>query len=112
MSERDTAVSELQRLREEIAAHDYRYHVLDDPQVPDSEYDRLMRELRKLESAWPELISPDSPSQRVGGQPLTGFAEIVHSVPMLSLENAFSDEELHAFETTTHPVEFEMYYSV
>ena len=70
MDARARAASELDRLREEIAAHDYRYYVLDDPQVPDSEYDRLMRRLRELEADWPDLVTADSPSQRVGGTPL------------------------------------------
>jgi DNA ligase (NAD+) len=85
-------------LRAQIARHDYRYYVLDAPDVPDAEYDRLMRELRALEEAHPELVTPDSPTQRVGGEASSAFSEIRHSVPMLSLENAFDDEEVGAFD--------------
>ena len=85
-------------LRAEIARHDYRYYVLDDPEVPDAEYDRLMRELRALESAHPELASTDSPTQRVAGAPSAQFAEVQHVVPMLSLDNAFADEEVLNFD--------------
>ena len=85
-------------LRAEIARHDYRYYVLDDPQIPDAEYDRLIAELRALESAHPELITPDSPTQRVAGAPSAAFGEVVHAVPMLSLENGFTDEDVAAFD--------------
>ncbi|WP_419604108.1 NAD-dependent DNA ligase LigA [Thiolapillus sp.] len=85
-------------LRRQIDYHNYRYYVLDDPEIPDSEYDRLMRELQELEAAHPELITPDSPTQRVGAQPLKEFAEVRHAIPMLSLGNAFSDEEMADFD--------------
>jgi DNA ligase (NAD+) len=85
-------------LRAQIAHHDYRYHVLDDPEIPDAEYDRLMRELRELESAHPDLVTPDSPTQRVGAQPHEGFRQIEHRVPMLSLDNAFSEEDVRSFD--------------
>jgi len=85
-------------LREKIAQHDYRYYVLDEPSVPDAEYDRLMLELRGLESAHPELVTPDSPTQRVSGQPAAGFEEVRHGVAMLSLDNAFSDEDIRSFD--------------
>lgn len=85
-------------LREQINLHNYRYYVLDDPHVPDSEYDRLMRELQGLEAQYPDLISADSPTQRVGAQPLDGFGEVQHQVPMLSLDNAFSDQEMIDFD--------------
>jgi DNA ligase (NAD+) len=85
-------------LREQLKQHDYRYYVLDDPQVPDAEYDLLMRELRALEAAHPELVTPDSPTQRVSGAPSAAFGEVVHRVPMLSLDNAFSDEDVAAFD--------------
>lgn len=85
-------------LTEELRAHNYRYYVLDDPDVPDAEYDRLLRELQALESRYPELVSPDSPTQRVGAEPVRGFGEVRHSVPMLSLANAFGDEEIIAFD--------------
>ena len=85
-------------LRELIHQYDYRYYVLDDPSVPDAEYDRRMRELRELEAQYPELVTPDSPTQRVSGQVAVGFAAVRHSVPMLSLDNAFSDEDIVAFD--------------
>ena len=84
-------------LRTEIVQHDYRYYVLDAPSVPDAEYDRLMRELQALEAEFPELVTPESPSQRVGGEPLEGFEEVRHATPMLSLANAFSADEIHQF---------------
>jgi DNA ligase (NAD+) len=85
-------------LRELISRHNYHYYVLDDPQIPDSEYDRLLRELQALEESYPELVTPDSPTQRVGATPLQGFGEVEHRIPMLSLDNAFSDEEFDAFD--------------
>jgi len=88
----------LDRLREQIRRFDYAYHVLDDPEVPDVEYDRLVRELREIEETHPELITPDSPTQRVGFTPQTEFHEVEHLVPMLSLDNAFSQEELEDFD--------------
>lgn len=98
MSAPDAARSRIRELRQEIERHDYRYHVLDDPEVPDAEYDRLMRELRDLEAQHPALITPESPTRRVGAEPLAGFAETRHRVPMLSLENAFDTGELRAFD--------------
>ncbi len=97
------AVSEQTRqrvawLRAEIARHDYLYYALDAPEVPDSEYDRLFRELQALERQHTELCTPDSPTQRVGGQPLREFASVVHRQPMLSLNNAFEAEEAAAFD--------------
>ncbi|HHO59287.1 MAG TPA: NAD-dependent DNA ligase LigA [Thiotrichales bacterium] len=77
--------------------HAYRYYVLDDPEIPDAEYDRLFRQLQQLETEHPELITEDSPTQRVGAQPLTAFEQITHELPMLSLDNVFSEEELLAF---------------
>ncbi|MFN7086162.1 MAG: NAD-dependent DNA ligase LigA [Burkholderiales bacterium] len=85
-------------LREEIERHNYQYYVLDQPLISDAEYDRLFRELQELEAAHPELITPDSPTQRVGSVPLSGFAEVRHRVPMLSLNNAFDDAEVAAFD--------------
>ncbi|MEJ1338116.1 MAG: NAD-dependent DNA ligase LigA [Candidatus Sedimenticola sp. (ex Thyasira tokunagai)] len=85
-------------LREQLDHHNYHYYVLDAPTVPDSEYDRLMRELQTLEADYPALITPDSPTQRVGGKPLDSFGEVVHRLPMLSLDNAFSDEEMEEFD--------------
>jgi DNA ligase (NAD+) len=84
-------------LRQQIEDANYRYYVLDDPNIPDIEYDRLLRELQALEAVHPELASPDSPTQRVGNAPSAKFAEVRHAVPMLSLANAFSPEEIHEF---------------
>ena len=85
-------------LREQLHYHNYRYYVLDDPVIADAEYDRLMQELMALEARYPALITPDSPTQRVGAAPLTKFASVRHRQPMLSLENAFSDGEAREFE--------------
>ena len=88
----------IEALRREIDYHDYRYYVCDDPEIPDSEYDCLMRELQTLEAGHPELVTPDSPTQRVGAKPLSAFAEVRHVVPMLSLDNTFSDQEFDDFD--------------
>ncbi len=85
-------------LREEIARHDFRYYVQDDPEVPDAEYDRLVQELKALEAAHPELVSSDSPTQRVSGAPAREFGSVEHRVPMLSLDNAFADEDIVNFD--------------
>lgn len=85
-------------LREQIDYHNYRYYVLDDPEIPDAEYDRLMRELEELESEHPELVTPDSPTQRVGATPLAAFDEVKHELPMLSLGNAFDEDEVLSFD--------------
>ena len=98
----EEATARAAELRAQIAQHDYRYYVLDDPLIPDAEYDRLMLELRALESAHPELITPDSPTQRVSGTPGGSFGEIVHKVAMLSLDNAFSEEDVQAFDRRVH----------
>src|SRR5689334_747912 len=84
-------------LREQLRYHLYRYHVLDDPIVSDAEYDALMRELRTIEEAHPELVTPDSPTQRVGAPASEKFAKVRHPVPMLSLGNAFDEGDLHAW---------------
>jgi len=84
-------------LRQQIRYHNYRYHVLDDPELPDSEYDKLVRELEVLERDNPDIITADSPTQRVGAQPVTTFGTVTHKLPMLSLENAFSDQEVQDF---------------
>jgi DNA ligase (NAD+) len=89
--------SRIAELRQQIENANYRYHVLDDPDIPDIEYDRLMRELETLEAAHPELASPDSPTKRVGNAPSAKFSEVRHAVPMLSLANAFEPEEIHEF---------------
>ena len=85
-------------LRRELAEHNHRYYVLDDPSIPDAEYDRLFRELQQLESEHPELRAEDSPTQRVGGAPLQEFESVRHAVPMLSLDNCFSEGELRDFD--------------
>lgn len=95
---KDAVRQRLQTLRQELTLHAHRYYVLDDPILADAEYDRLFQELLALEQQHPELITPDSPSQRVGGTPLAQFNTVPHSVPMLSLENAFGAEELVDFE--------------
>lgn len=92
------AAERLRVLREQLRFHAHRYYVLDDPVIADGEYDLLFRELLDLEATFPELVSEDSPSHRVGGRPLSSFAPAEHSTPMLSLDNIFSVEELHAFE--------------
>lgn len=97
----DTSGNAAQRilaLRAELDEHNYRYYVLDEPSVPDAEYDRLFRELQALEAEHPELVTPDSPTQRVGGEALSAFGEVRHEVPMLSLGNAFEEEDLLAFD--------------
>ena len=87
----------IEALREEINYHNRQYYVYDDPKIPDAEFDRLIRELQSLEAEYPELVTEDSPTQRVGGEPLKAFPEVVHRIPMLSLDNVFSEEELKDF---------------
>lgn len=86
-------------LQQTLNEYNYRYHVLDEPTIPDADYDQLYRELQQLESQYPEMIRPDSPTQRVGEKPLDQFTQVPHQIPMLSLDNVFSDEELKAFDT-------------
>ena len=88
---------QIDTLRQDLRRYEYEYHVLDNPTIPDAEYDRLFHQLKALEAEHPELITADSPTQRVGAKPLSGFAQIRHEIPMLSLDNAFSDEEFYAF---------------
>src|SRR3954468_18486384 len=90
--------SRIDDLRQTIRHHEHLYYVLDAPELPDAEFDRLMQELKKLEAAHPELITRDSPSQRVGGKPLEGFPKVVHSRPMLSLDNAYNEQELRDWD--------------
>jgi DNA ligase (NAD+) len=98
MSQPDTKIlDEVARLRAELDDANYRYYVLDDPTLTDADYDRKLRRLQALEASHPELVTPDSPTQRVGAPPDAGFPEVQHAVPMLSLDNAFSEEELAAF---------------
>ncbi len=92
------APARAQELRAELERHNYQYYVLDQPLVSDAEYDRLFRELQQIESEHPELAGPDSPTQRVGGAPLPQFEQVTHRTPMLSLNNAFSEEEVAAFD--------------
>jgi len=93
-----TVQKRIQQLRDKIDQHNHLYYVLDDPQIPDSEYDRLLRELQDLEADHQELITPDSPTQRVGAEPLRAFDQVQHQLPMLSLDNAFSEDEFATFE--------------
>jgi len=108
-----TIENQINQLRTQLRHHEYQYHVLDAPEVPDAEYDRLMRELRELETAHPELITADSPTQRVGAAPISAFEQVKHQVPMLSLDNVFDDESYLAFYKrvqdrlkTTEPLTF------
>jgi len=89
-------------LREKIRHHEYRYYVLDDPEISDADFDALMNELKRLEAEHPELVAPDSPTQRVGGKPREGFVKAKHSSPMLSLDNAYSEEELRDWQRRVH----------
>lgn len=98
MNTTSSVTERVKQLRDQIDRHNYLYYVLDDPQIPDSEYDRLLRELQDIEAKHPELITSDSPTQRVGAEPLKEFASIEHSIPMLSLDNAFTQDEFARFE--------------
>src|ERR1700683_5031256 len=89
---------ELEDLREKLHHHEYLYHVLDQPEISDAEYDRMMRRLKELEAAHPELVTPDSPTQRVVVKPREGFVNVRHSSPMLSLDNALNEDEMRAFD--------------
>lgn len=90
--------NDIEQLRAALRHHEYCYHVLDNPEVPDAEYDRLMQRLKALEAAHPELITPDSPTQRVGASPLSAFEQVRHEIPMLSLDNVFDEESYLAFD--------------
>jgi DNA ligase (NAD+) len=98
MSSSRNAAKEIERLREEIRRHEYLYYVADDPEISDSAFDRLMVQLRELEEKHPKLLTPDSPTQRVGGAPRDGFQSVRHKTPMVSLDNAFSFESLADFD--------------
>ncbi len=91
-------IAKIEDLRKTLHHHNYRYYVLDDPEISDSEYDRLMQELIRLETTYPDLVSPDSPSARVGAPPLAKFDQIAHTLPMLSLDNGFADEDILEFD--------------
>jgi len=97
MAVSNDVVDKVESLREQIRHHNYLYHVLDAPEIPDIEYDRLVRELQALEEAHPELVTRDSPTQRVGATPIEAFGTVKHGLPMLSLDNAFSDDEVRDF---------------
>ncbi len=97
MSANTAAAQQIQLLRQQIQQHDHNYYVLDAPSIPDAEYDRLFQQLKQLEQAQPALITPDSPTQRVSGQALAGFGQISHRTPMLSLGNAFNQQDMQAF---------------
>jgi DNA ligase (NAD+) len=92
------ATKEIERLREEICRHEYLYYALDQPEISDAAFDRLMEKLKKLEGEHPELVTPDSPTKRVGGEPREGFQTVRHKTPMVSLDNAFSFEALRDFD--------------
>ncbi|MGA8222086.1 MAG: NAD-dependent DNA ligase LigA [Candidatus Acidiferrales bacterium] len=92
------AAKEIERLREDIRRHEHLYYVEDDPKISDAAFDRMMNQLKDLEAKHPDLVTPDSPTQRVGGSPRDGFTEVRHKTPMVSLDNAFSFEELRAFD--------------
>ncbi|SFR43435.1 DNA ligase (NAD+) [Marinobacter daqiaonensis] len=113
MNDKSSVKSRIEELRDTIEDHNYRYYVLDEPAIPDAEYDRLMRELQDLEKEHPELVTPDSPTQRVGTRGDRTFEEVTHRIPMLSLDNAFSGDELKDFDRrvrdrlgTSDPVEY------
>ncbi|UCD56315.1 MAG: NAD-dependent DNA ligase LigA, partial [Candidatus Hydrogenedentota bacterium] len=90
--------AEIEKLRRQVNHHNFLYYVLDNPEISDAEYDRLMRRLIELEEKHPEFITPDSPTQRVGAEPLEAFGTVEHTIPMLSLGNAFSHDELREFD--------------
>lgn len=92
------AEKRIAELRDQIKHHDYRYYVLADPEISDKQYDRLFKELQTLEEQFPDLIDPDSPTQRVGGEPIEGFNQVRHAVPMLSVENTYNESELRRFD--------------
>src|ERR1700720_240064 len=98
MAKGATINKQIEKLREELRRHEYLYFVQDEPEISDIKFDRMMAELKELEAEHPELITPDSPTQRVGGTPRKGFETRQHRPPMLSLDNAFSNEELDAFD--------------
>jgi DNA ligase (NAD+) len=92
---------QIEELRKQIEYHNYKYYVEAGPEISDREFDRLMQRLQELEKRRPELITPDSPTQRVGGQPLSGFRQIPHRVPMLSIDNTYNEADLREFDART-----------
>ena len=99
---REQAEKEIETLRKQIHYHNYRYYVLDAPEISDAEYDRLFRRLQELEEQFPDLVTPDSPTQRIGAEPLEAFETVQHTVPMLSLDNAFDEGEVRDFDDRLH----------
>jgi DNA ligase (NAD+) len=95
--DKQQAKQKMEQLTEELNQYNYEYHVLDQPSVEDAIYDQKMQELRKLEEAYPDLVHPDSPTQRVGGEPLDAFQKVEHKIPMLSLANAFNEQDIRDF---------------
>src|ERR1700758_351308 len=93
---------QIESLRDTIRHHEYLYYVLDNPEISDADFDKLMRQLKDLEAEHPSLVTPDSPTQRVGGKPREGFVKVPHSSPMLSLDNTYSEEELRDWEHRVH----------
>lgn len=92
----ETISKQINELRQQLESYNYQYYVLDQPTVPDAEYDRVMRALIELETQHPDYLTPDSPSQKVGGAALSKFEQVTHQVPMLSLDNAFDEVEFNA----------------
>ena len=92
----------IEALREKVRHHEYRYFVLDDPEISDYDFDQLVEHLKRLEAEHPELITPDSPTQRVGGKPREGVVKVAHSSPMLSLDNTYNEDELRDWERRVH----------
>ncbi|MGQ9653894.1 MAG: DNA ligase LigA-related protein, partial [Thermodesulfobacteriota bacterium] len=95
---REKARARMEELRDAIRYHDYRYYVIDSPEISDAQYDAMFRELQELERAYPDWVSPDSPTQRVGAPPLEKFGTVAHAQPMLSLANAFTEKEAREFD--------------
>src|SRR6202051_4660526 len=92
----------IESLREKIRHHEYLYYVVDNPEISDAEFDKLMQQLKALEAEHPDLVTPDSPTQRVGGKPREGFAKVAHSRPMLSLDNAYNQDDLRTWGQRVH----------
>src|SRR5580704_10204889 len=99
-----TAAKRVEQLRQTIDHHNYKYYVEAQPEISDREFDRLMEELKELEEANPELVTPDSPTQRVGGQPISEFTAVRHRRPMLSIDNTYSPDELREFDRRVRKV--------
>ena len=98
MQKRQSVSQQVEKLREDIRRHEELYYVQDDPEISDAVYDALLEQLQRLEQQHPDQITPDSPTQRVGGTPAEGFSQVVHRRPMLSLDNSYNLEELRAFD--------------